>query len=108
MQCVFAREVWHTCGQRLGFHYIVPSTDCVLEAWWTRERWRFGRKRRKHFDALVCTICHALWQHRNEWVFGNTERQHSAQSLAGIIVDEYKLLLRARGVQEGDTDVVRE
>jgi hypothetical protein len=102
MQCVFAREVWHSCGQRLGLHYVVPSADYVLEAWWTRERWRFRRKRRKRFDALVCTIYHALWKHQNAWVFAT----HRGSTQHKVL--RYKLLLRAKGDQEGETNVVRE
>jgi hypothetical protein len=41
-----------------------------------------------------------FWQH--------TEAALSTKSLAGIIVDEYKSLLRAKGVQEGETNIVRE
>jgi hypothetical protein len=108
VQCVFAREVWHICGLRLGFNYNAPEGDSVLEAWWSQERWRFRRKRRKCFDALVCTVCYALWKHRNAWEFGNTQRQYTTQRLASNIIDEYKLLLAARGIREGDASIIRE
>jgi hypothetical protein len=95
MQCVVAREVWHSCSQALGVTFQAPATDSNLQEWWLTERRRFREKSRKWFDGLVCTAGYALWKLRNAWCFRNVQRQFSTKTLVALIVEELIMLRRA-------------
>ena len=55
VQCVFAREVWLSCSQKLGARFQAPRQTSTLQGWWMAEREKVRDKERRWFDALVCT-----------------------------------------------------
>jgi hypothetical protein len=91
VRCVYAREVWWGCGQRLGMHFQTPEENSSLTEWWTKERRRFRAKEKRWFDGLVCTVGHALWKLRNAWCFGNVHSQYPVEVLVTRILEEFRM-----------------
>ena len=80
--CVYARETWHGCVQRLGIATQVPVHTDRLEPWWLRERKGFNSKDRRLFDTFIIATC-----------FNNPNRQVTVQVLIGRILDELRTWL---------------
>ena len=95
-QCVYAREVWQGCFQRLRITATGPSQVCTLEEWWSRTRVRFAMKHRKNFDAVVILVCWSIWKNRNAWAFNNPSKQFQARALINSICDEFAMWVLAR------------
>jgi hypothetical protein len=91
VRCVYAREIWWRCCQRLGMQFQTPDVSSSLREWWTKERGRFRAKERRWFDGLVCTVGHALWKQRNAWCFANVHSQHPAETLVAHILEELRM-----------------
>jgi hypothetical protein len=108
VQCVYAREVWHRCLQRVGLQTQVPHQGDCLEDWWLLERQRFQRKDRKKFDRLISLACWSLWKQRNSRVFNGNARQLSALELVNRILDEFLVWVRVGvGGGVGVTNTIR-
>ncbi|KAM0911282.1 hypothetical protein ACQ4PT_013589 [Festuca glaucescens] len=85
LQCVVARETWHSCGRALGLNFQVPTVDSTLVDWWVLEREKFRPADRRCFDGLVCTTGYTLWKNRNAWCFDNANRQLSVIETPGAL-----------------------
>ena len=111
-QCVFARQVWHRCGEVWGDAFIAPSQRCTLQGWWLLQRSKFRDKDRRRFDTLVCIGCHALWKNRNAWCFDNRNNQMTLERIAANILEELNLAARTgravAGAGDGAADDARE
>jgi hypothetical protein len=104
VRCVYAREVWWGCRERLRIQFQTPGENSSLREWWTKERERFKAKERRWFDGLVCTVVHALWKQRNAWCFGNRHSQYPAETLVTRILEELRLYRVTHGPEVGVLD----
>ena len=100
MQCVYTRQVWWACTNRLRVALPIPTTEDVLQNWWINTRQRFRGKQRKVVDSLITLVCWSIWKQRNARVFGNTSRICNEEMLSMRLVEELKLWAMA-GVGPG-------
>lgn len=88
MQCVYAREVWHTCFSSWRFTIHTPDANATSLQWWLQQRSRFRGKAKRSVDSVVILIAWALWKQRNARVFNNRSRQRSPLQLTDDIQQE--------------------
>jgi hypothetical protein len=104
VRCVYAREGWFSCRERLGAQFEIPEEGSSIQDWWTRERRRFSQKERCWFDGFVCTVSHALWKQRNAWCFHNAQQQFSVATLTTRILEEFRMIRAVHGQEVGVLD----
>lgn len=90
VQCVYAREVWHTGFDLLHTNVIITEMADTFAGWWLRARAVFRGKDRRGFDSLVIETAWAPWRQRNARVFYRPEQFKSPADLAKQILDELK------------------
>lgn len=87
VSCVFARQIWSTLLQKLGWAIVVPSTvDLSLADWWVSAHKRFTKAARKCFDSMVVLTSWCLWKERNRRTFDHQDR--TVSELLALISDE--------------------
>ena len=58
LQCVFARQVWYMCFDRMGIDMaLCPSTQDSIGRWWPVVRKQMPKLHRKGFDSVVISVC---------------------------------------------------
>ena len=88
LQCVFSRQVWVRCIDRMGLMAdLCPSYDSSLVQWWTEARKRIHKQTRKGFDTFVMLICWTLWKQRNARVFGSSQIKNEWETVDLIFDD---------------------
>jgi hypothetical protein len=91
IQCVFARQVWHSCLGVAHFNIAAPLVGDQLESWWLQSRRSLNKRRKKIFDTWVTLVCWSFWKQRNARIFGDQSRQCDEDVLAARIVEDMKL-----------------
>jgi hypothetical protein len=87
--CVFARQVWHGCFNRLGVEIEMLETTDSLHSWWLVARQRIPGQDRRGFDTLAILVCWRLWKQRNVRCFQELGRQFSVTGLVDQIVADW-------------------
>lgn len=89
-QCVYAREVWHGCCDKLQINITLPSNSDTFKDWWLTQRTDFPGRIQRGFDSFVIGTAWLLRKQRNARVFNRTQQQKTAQELVCLVLDEIK------------------
>lgn len=103
VQCVYAREVWHTCFDTLQLNIPAPSSVDTLVDWWLRSRRGFQGKDKRGFNSLIIRAAWSLWKQRNARVFNHPDQLKGPRELARWILEDILDWKRA-GVGVGGLD----
>jgi hypothetical protein len=93
--CVYSRQVWFGCLQRLELNLDTPQVAEPWQDWWLRVRAAFRTKERRGFDALVILVSWRLWRQRNARCFQNVNKQYSVHGLIEQILEDWRQWHRA-------------
>lgn len=88
VQCVYARQVWHTCFDSLQINVPPPNNTDTFVEWWLRARSGFQGKHKRGFDSVVIGAAWMLWKQRNAKVFNRSEQVKDYRELARATLDE--------------------
>ena len=103
VQCVYARQVWHTCFDSLQINVHPPNDTDTFVEWWLRARSGFQGKHKRGFDSVVIGAAWMLWKQRNAKVFNRPEQVKDYSELARAILEEIHEWYNA-GVGAGGLD----
>jgi hypothetical protein len=93
--CVYTRQVWFGCLQRLELDLDTPQVAEPWQDWWLRVRAVIRTRERRGFDALVILVSWILWRQRNARCFQNVNKQYSVQGLIEQILKDWRQWQRA-------------
>jgi hypothetical protein len=82
LQCPFARDVWTSACQQVGFSITAPTVQITLPEWWPSVVGHLSRVDSKKANSFIMLTVRSLWLERNARVF------HNAQKVARYIVNE--------------------
>jgi hypothetical protein len=107
-KCVHLRQTWYICsqlcpyvlhhtGERLCTSGLVVVSPLTLPP-----------QERRAFDTRVSILVGSFGKNRNVWVFGNPTKQLPSDSLVTKVLEDFKLVMKSKGVGVGALDHVRE